>query len=128
MAEPGRTSAVNTSAVRIGAARIGGAGDAVNGSASNGSASNGSTAEANTSEANTSDANTADANTADGSITADGVTVVLRGADTARARMPTPAERDSLGLGQDVPVWVITRAGGGTELYPADSTVIVPAG
>ncbi len=59
---------------------------------------------------------------------ADSVTVVLRGADTARVRMPTPAERDRLGLGPDIPIWVISRAGGGTELYPGDSTVVVPAG
>lgn len=76
---------------------------------------------------NAVDTNAARTNAAD-SVTVDSVTVVLRGADTARARMPTPAERDSLRLGRDVPVWVVTRAGGDTELYPADSTVIVPAG
>lgn len=73
-------------------------------------------------------ASTDAARTGTGSFDADSVTVVLRGADTARVRMPTPAERDLLGLGPDVPIWVISRAGGGTELYPGDSTVVVPAG
>jgi hypothetical protein len=56
-----------------------------------------------------------------------GNTVVLSGDDTARARMPTRAERDALGLDRDVPVWVVVRADGSTELYPGDSTVVVPA-
>jgi hypothetical protein len=81
---------------------------------------------------NTVDTNTVDTSAVNTSAArtnaVDSVTVVLRGTDTARARMPTPAERDSLRLGRDVPVWVVTRAGGDTELYPADSTVIVPAG
>ena len=53
-------------------------------------------------------------------------TVVLHCDDVARTRMPTLAERHSLGLHGDEPVWVITRTDGSTELYPGDSTVVVP--
>jgi hypothetical protein len=58
---------------------------------------------------------------------ADPKTVVLRASDTVRTRLPTPVERDTLGLDRDTPVWVIVRGDGSTELYPGDSTVIVPA-
>jgi DNA-binding FadR family transcriptional regulator len=47
-------------------------------------------------------------------------TVTLRKGDTASARMPTPAERRELDIGEGVPVLVIFRADGSRELYPAD--------
>ncbi|SCG44430.1 GntR family transcriptional regulator [Micromonospora inositola] len=47
-------------------------------------------------------------------------TVTLRKGDTASARMPTPAERKELDIGEGVPVLVIFRADGSRELYPAD--------
>jgi hypothetical protein len=58
----------------------------------------------------------------------DSTTVVLRDGDTARTRLPSPRERDALGLGPDTPIWMIVRVGGGVEVYPGDSTVIVAAG
>lgn len=47
-------------------------------------------------------------------------TVTLRKGDTASARMPTPAERKELDIGEGVPVLVVFRADGSRELYPAD--------
>ncbi|MBQ0901995.1 GntR family transcriptional regulator [Micromonospora sp. U21] len=47
-------------------------------------------------------------------------TVTLRKGDTASARMPTPAERRELDIGEGVPVLVVFRADGSRELYPAD--------
>ncbi|MBE1491707.1 GntR family transcriptional regulator [Plantactinospora soyae] len=49
-------------------------------------------------------------------------TVTLRKGDTASTRMPSPAERRDLDLAEGVPVVVITRADGSTELYPGDRT------
>ncbi|MFG3688115.1 GntR family transcriptional regulator [Micromonospora sp. NPDC047740] len=47
-------------------------------------------------------------------------TVTLLKGDTASARMPTPAERKELDIGEGVPVLVVFRADGSRELYPAD--------
>ncbi|WP_406039031.1 GntR family transcriptional regulator [Micromonospora sp. NBC_00898] len=47
-------------------------------------------------------------------------TVTLLKGDTASARMPTPAERRELDIGEGVPVLVVFRADGSRELYPAD--------
>ncbi|WP_328850988.1 GntR family transcriptional regulator [Micromonospora globbae] len=47
-------------------------------------------------------------------------TVTLRKGDTASARMPTPAERKELDIGEGVPVLVVFRADGSREVYPAD--------
>ncbi|MEU5724837.1 GntR family transcriptional regulator [Micromonospora sp. NPDC047738] len=47
-------------------------------------------------------------------------TVTLLKGDTASARMPTPAERKELDIGEGVPVLVIFRADGSREVYPAD--------
>ncbi|MBQ0896073.1 winged helix-turn-helix transcriptional regulator [Micromonospora sp. U56] len=47
-------------------------------------------------------------------------TVTLLKGDTASARMPTPAERRELVMGEGVPVLVVFRADGSRELYPAD--------
>ncbi|MEU2613535.1 GntR family transcriptional regulator [Micromonospora sp. NPDC007271] len=47
-------------------------------------------------------------------------TVILRKGDTASARMPTPAERKELDIGEGVPVLVVFRADGSREVYPAD--------
>ncbi|MGC5031497.1 GntR family transcriptional regulator [Micromonospora sp. DT229] len=47
-------------------------------------------------------------------------TVKLLKGDTASARMPTPAERRELEIGEGVPVLVIFRADGSRELYAAD--------
>ncbi|MGW5668064.1 GntR family transcriptional regulator [Micromonospora sp. NPDC003776] len=47
-------------------------------------------------------------------------TVTLRKGDTASARMPTPAERKELDIGEGVPVLVVFRADGSCEVYPAD--------
>ena len=47
-------------------------------------------------------------------------TVTLLKGDTASARMPTPAERRELEIGEGVPVIVIFRADGSRELYAAD--------
>ncbi|MFG2103564.1 GntR family transcriptional regulator [Micromonospora echinaurantiaca] len=47
-------------------------------------------------------------------------TVTLSKGDTASARMPTPAERRELDIGDGVPVLVVFRADGSRELYPAD--------
>ena len=44
---------------------------------------------------------------------------LLKG-DTATARMPTPAERRELEMGEGIPVIVIFRADGSRELYAAD--------
>jgi GntR family transcriptional regulator len=46
--------------------------------------------------------------------------VTLRRGDTASARMPTPAERRELEIGEGIPVLVIFRADGSRELYAAD--------
>ncbi|GHJ54725.1 hypothetical protein Nm8I071_40320 [Nonomuraea sp. TT08I-71] len=46
---------------------------------------------------------------------------VLKG-DTAAARMPTPAERRELEIGEGIPVIVIFRADGSREVYAADRT------
>ncbi|GIH12870.1 hypothetical protein [Rugosimonospora africana] len=133
MAESGRTGAASTSAVGSSAVE----GDVVRGNAVSGNAVTGSaakdTAVRSIAVKGTASKGTAAKGTAvDGSAgrgrAADSITVVLRGADTARVRMPTQAERDSLGLDPDVPVWVISRADGGTEVYPGDSTVVAPAG
>jgi len=47
-------------------------------------------------------------------------TVTLRKGDTASARMPTPAERRELEIGEGTPVLVVSRADGSHELYAAD--------
>ncbi|MGV9368351.1 MULTISPECIES: GntR family transcriptional regulator [Micromonospora] len=47
-------------------------------------------------------------------------TVTLLKGDTASARMPTPAERRELEIGEGVPVLVVFRADGSRELYAAD--------
>ncbi|MEH0933391.1 winged helix-turn-helix domain-containing protein [Micromonospora sp. CPCC 205558] len=47
-------------------------------------------------------------------------TVKLLKGDTASARMPTPAERRELEIGEGVPVLVVFRADGSRELYAAD--------
>ncbi|MER5332373.1 winged helix-turn-helix domain-containing protein [Micromonospora sp. NPDC002717] len=47
-------------------------------------------------------------------------TVTLLKGDTATARMPTPAERRELEMGEGIPVIVIFRADGSRELYSAD--------
>ncbi|MFF0820683.1 GntR family transcriptional regulator [Micromonospora haikouensis] len=47
-------------------------------------------------------------------------TVPLLKGDTAAARMPTPAERRELEMGEGIPVIVIFRADGSHELYAAD--------
>ncbi|MGW9197691.1 hypothetical protein [Micromonospora chersina] len=47
-------------------------------------------------------------------------TVTLLKGDSASARMPTPAERRELDIGEGVPVLVVFRADGSRELYPAD--------
>ncbi|MEV0329798.1 winged helix-turn-helix domain-containing protein [Micromonospora echinospora] len=47
-------------------------------------------------------------------------TVTLLKGDTASARMPTPAERTELEIGEGVPVLVVFRADGSRELYAAD--------
>ncbi|MFR9777727.1 GntR family transcriptional regulator [Micromonospora sp. MS34] len=47
-------------------------------------------------------------------------TVTLLKGDTVSARMPTPAERKELDIGEGVPVLVVFRADGSRELYPAD--------
>jgi GntR family transcriptional regulator len=47
-------------------------------------------------------------------------TVTLLKGDTASARMPTPAERRDLEIGEGVPVLVVFRADGSRELYAAD--------
>ncbi len=47
-------------------------------------------------------------------------TVKLLKDDTASARMPTPAERRELEIGEGVPVLVVFRADGSRELYAAD--------
>ncbi|MEU1889446.1 winged helix-turn-helix domain-containing protein [Micromonospora rifamycinica] len=47
-------------------------------------------------------------------------TVTLLKGDTATARMPTPAERRELEMGEGIPVIVIFRADGSRELYAAD--------
>ncbi|WP_432896165.1 hypothetical protein ACQP1S_16800 [Micromonospora matsumotoense] len=39
---------------------------------------------------------------------------------TATARMPTPAERRELEMGEGIPVIVIFRADGSREMYAAD--------
>jgi len=49
-------------------------------------------------------------------------TVTLRKGDTAFARMPSPTERRDLDLSEGVPILVISRADGSTELYAADRT------
>ncbi|MFV2088269.1 GntR family transcriptional regulator [Micromonospora sp. LOL_021] len=49
-------------------------------------------------------------------------TVTLRKGDTASARMPSPTERRDLDLSEGVPILVISRADGSTELYAADRT------
>jgi DNA-binding GntR family transcriptional regulator len=49
-------------------------------------------------------------------------TVTLRQGDTASARMPSPTERRDLDLSEGVPILVISRADGSTELYAADRT------
>jgi DNA-binding GntR family transcriptional regulator len=48
--------------------------------------------------------------------------VTLRKGDTASARMPSPTERRDLDLSEGVPILVISRADGSTELYAADRT------
>ncbi|WFE24171.1 winged helix-turn-helix domain-containing protein [Solwaraspora sp. WMMD937] len=48
--------------------------------------------------------------------------VTLRKGDTASARMPNPTERRDLDLSEGVPILVINRADGSTELYAADRT------
>lgn len=50
-------------------------------------------------------------------------TVNLAKGDTVATRMPTPDERRGLGLADGVPVLVITRVDGSTELYPGDRTI-----
>lgn len=47
-------------------------------------------------------------------------TVTLLKGDSASARMPTPAERRELDIGEGVPVLVVFRADGSRALYPAD--------
>ncbi|OKI64373.1 GntR family transcriptional regulator [Micromonospora sp. CB01531] len=47
-------------------------------------------------------------------------TVTLLKGDTASARMPTPAERKELDIGEGVPVLVVFRADGSRELFAAD--------
>lgn len=47
-------------------------------------------------------------------------TITLRKGDTASARMPTPAERRELDIGDGVPILVVFRADGSRELYAAD--------
>ncbi|MFC0504961.1 GntR family transcriptional regulator [Micromonospora costi] len=47
-------------------------------------------------------------------------TVTLHKGDTASARMPTPAERKELDIGEGIPVLVVFRADGSREVYPAD--------
>ncbi|PTA44821.1 winged helix-turn-helix domain-containing protein [Micromonospora sp. RP3T] len=47
-------------------------------------------------------------------------TVTLRKGDTATARMPTPAERRELEMGEGIPVIVIFRADGSREMFGAD--------
>ncbi|TYC06497.1 winged helix-turn-helix transcriptional regulator [Micromonospora sp. WP24] len=47
-------------------------------------------------------------------------TVSLLKGDTASARMPTPAERRELEIGEGIPVIVIFRADGSREVYAAD--------
>ncbi|MBW4703680.1 winged helix-turn-helix domain-containing protein [Micromonospora sp. RL09-050-HVF-A] len=47
-------------------------------------------------------------------------TVALLRGDTATARMPTPAERRELEMGEGIPVIVIFRADGSRELFAAD--------
>ncbi|GIG88257.1 GntR family transcriptional regulator [Plantactinospora endophytica] len=49
-------------------------------------------------------------------------TVTLRKGDTVIARMPSPAERRELDIAEGVPVMVVTRADGSTELYSGDRT------
>ncbi|WP_326555147.1 GntR family transcriptional regulator [Micromonospora sp. NBC_01813] len=49
-------------------------------------------------------------------------TVTLRKGDTASARMPSPTERRDLDLAEGVPILVISRADGSTDLYAADRT------
>jgi GntR family transcriptional regulator len=51
-------------------------------------------------------------------------TVPLKPGDTATARMPSPAERREHDISEGVPVLVVSRKNGKTELYPGDSTVI----
>ncbi|RKN24128.1 GntR family transcriptional regulator [Micromonospora musae] len=47
-------------------------------------------------------------------------TVTLLKGDTVTARMPTPAERRELEIGEGIPVIVIFRADGSREVYSAD--------
>ncbi|MER7439991.1 winged helix-turn-helix domain-containing protein [Micromonospora avicenniae] len=47
-------------------------------------------------------------------------TVTLLKGDAATARMPTPAERRELEIGEGIPVIVIFRADGSREVFAAD--------
>jgi GntR family transcriptional regulator len=49
-------------------------------------------------------------------------TVTLRKGDTVTTRMPSPTERHDLDLAEGVPVLVLSRADGSTELYAGDRT------
>lgn len=49
-------------------------------------------------------------------------TITLHEGDTATTRMPTARERRDLDLAEGVPVLVITRSDGSTELHPGDRT------
>jgi DNA-binding GntR family transcriptional regulator len=46
--------------------------------------------------------------------------VHLAAEDSALVRMPTPDERDQLDIDEGIPIVILTRAGGETEMHPAD--------
>jgi hypothetical protein len=48
--------------------------------------------------------------------------VILRKDDIVTTRMPNPTERRELELAEGVPILVVTRSDGSTELYPGDRT------
>jgi DNA-binding GntR family transcriptional regulator len=53
------------------------------------------------------------------------ITVTVTAGDVFTSRMPTPDERQALGIAEGVPVIAVTRPGRGEELFDANRTQVI---